>query len=203
MAKASGIVMPEGKRLLLNAAARLAARRGSAHGLVLREVAREAGLNHNTFYRHFDDMDAMLQAIAEDFATQLRQGIRAARANAAPGAPPSLDVVGWLFDHAQQYADVFTVALRELHGPPGPLRDVVRQTLADIAQDMHEDLCRFPGLSAIDPVLLRQAVDLLVRHSVWLCLDFLEQPERREALLDNAREAFTTLTLGVLARSKP
>ena len=45
MGRASAVMTPEGKRLLLAAAAKLAVLRGSPHALVLREVAREAGLN--------------------------------------------------------------------------------------------------------------------------------------------------------------
>lgn len=201
MRKASASIPPEGKRLLLAAAAKLSALQGSPHTLVLREVAREAGLNHNTFYRHFDDMESMMRVMAEDFAAQIRQGVREARANVKPGAPLSGIVVGWLFDVARQNADIFTVSLRELHGPAGPLRDVVRQSLADLATDMCEDLQQLPELRAAKPEILRNAVDLLIRNTAWLCLDYLQQPEQRQVLLDNAHEAFSSAMAGVIARS--
>jgi len=46
-----------GKRLLMEAALRLTSTSRSLSSLGLRELAREAGLNPNTFYRHFRDVD--------------------------------------------------------------------------------------------------------------------------------------------------
>ncbi|MDO8421643.1 MAG: TetR family transcriptional regulator [Parvibaculum sp.] len=201
MGRAPVALSPEGKRLLLAAAAKLAVLRGSPHALVLREVAREAGLNHNTFYRHFDDMESMMRVMAEDFAAHVRHGVREARASVKPGVPLSGIVVGRVFDMAIQHADIFTVSLRELHGPAGPLRDVVRQSLADLAEDMRADLQQLPELQAVEPRMLRAAVDLLIRNTTWLCLDYLEQPEQRQVLLDTAREAFHSTMAGVIARS--
>lgn len=201
MERAPAVMTPEGKRLLLAAAAKIAVIRGSPHVLVLREVAREAGLNHNTFYRHFDSMEAMMRVIAESFAAQIRQGVRETRASVKPGASLSEAVVGGLFDLALQNADIFTVSLRELHGPAGPLRDVVRQSLVDLAEDMCEDLQQRPELLHVEPATLRNAVDLLVRNTAWLCLDYLQQPEHRQALLNTAHEAFSSIIAGVIARS--
>jgi len=48
--------MATGKRQLMDAALRMLARQQHAETLSLRELAREAGLNHNTFYRHFDSL---------------------------------------------------------------------------------------------------------------------------------------------------
>lgn len=202
MGRPPAALSPEGKRLLLAAAAKLAVLRGSPHSLVLREVAREAGLNHNTFYRHFDDMESMMKVMAEDFAAHVRRGVREARASVQPGVPLSGVVVGWLFDLALQNADIFTVSLRELHGPAGPLRDVVRQSLADLAEDMCTDLQQLPELRAVEPKMLRDAVELLIRNTTWLCLDYLEQPDQRQVLLDTAREAFSSTIAGVIARSR-
>lgn len=201
MARASTVMTPEGKRLLLAAAAKIAVLRGSPHALVLREVAREAGLNHNTFYRHFDSMEAMMRVIAESFAAQIRRCVRETRASVKPGASLSEAVVGALFDLAVQNADIFTVSLRELHGPAGPLRDVVRQSLIDLAEDMCEDLRRRPEFQHVELVILRNAVDLLIRNTAWLCLDYLQQPEQRQTLLNTAHEVFSSVMAGVMARS--
>lgn len=187
--------------MLMAAATRLAVRQGSPHGLVLREVAREAGLNHNTFYRHFDDMDGLRRAIAEDFAVKLREGVRRARADTTDDSPLSIRVVGWLFEYAHEHADAFTVALREFHGPPGALREQVRQTFAMLGEDMFEHLRGSAGLSHAEPALLKHGVDLLIRHTAWLCLDYLQSPLDRDELLETARQAFETITAGVMSRS--
>ncbi|MFK8403086.1 TetR family transcriptional regulator, partial [Pseudomonas sp. BGr12] len=54
----------------------------------LRELAREAGLNPNTFYRHFGGVDDLALAIIRDIATQLRQPLRDLRREAAERSLP-------------------------------------------------------------------------------------------------------------------
>ena len=66
-----------GKRLLMEAALRLTSTSRSLSSLGLRELAREAGLNPNTFYRHFRDVDDLGLAVIRDISTQLREPLRA------------------------------------------------------------------------------------------------------------------------------
>ena len=56
-------VLAQGKRLLMEAALKLNASTRSLNALSLRELAREAGLNPNTFYRHFKDFEELGMAI--------------------------------------------------------------------------------------------------------------------------------------------
>ena len=49
----------------------------SLNALSLRELAREAGLNPNTFYRHFKDFDELGMAIIEEMSREIRQPLRA------------------------------------------------------------------------------------------------------------------------------
>src|SRR6185312_12685944 len=71
-----------GRQRLIEAALRLAARKSSVSLLGLRELSREAGLNPNTFYRHFADMDELGTAIVEQLAEEMRQRRYAVRAEA-------------------------------------------------------------------------------------------------------------------------
>ena len=57
---------------LIAAARELFAERGP-DGLTIVEVAKRAGLNRSTAYRHFRSRDELSQAVAEEFATQLRE----------------------------------------------------------------------------------------------------------------------------------
>src|SRR5262245_17465333 len=75
-----------GKRLLMEAALRLGSQSRSLGSLGLRELAREAGLNPNTFYRHFKDVDDLGLAIIRNISTQLRQPLRDLRREAAARA---------------------------------------------------------------------------------------------------------------------
>ena len=165
--------MATGKKLLMEAAARLAARQG-ATSLVLREIAREAGLNHNTFYRHFADLESMMQAIVESFGDQLRQGLSDARATLRPGEIPTQKVIGWLFDFARNHRDVFIVAMRERFGPPGPVRDAVQRLLEQLTADTQRDLTMIGFLPDIEPDYMRRVLEVSVNEVFRNCIEYLE-----------------------------
>jgi AcrR family transcriptional regulator len=190
--------MANGKKLLMEAAARLAARQG-ANSLVLREIAREAGLNHNTFYRHFADLESMMQVIVESFGDQLRQGLSDARATLRPGEVPTQKVIGWLFDFARTHRDVFIVAMRERFGPPGPVRDAVRRLLEQLTTDTQRDLTMLGFLPEIDPDYLRRVLEVSVNEVFGNCIEYLEQPRRRQELLAATQEVLETLLAGAVA----
>src|SRR5690242_10456677 len=84
--KKQDVTVPNGKRRLIEAALRLGARGASLTSLGLRELAREAGLNHNTFYRHFRDLDELAAALTEEISSQLMAGLKEVRRNAATHA---------------------------------------------------------------------------------------------------------------------
>jgi TetR/AcrR family transcriptional regulator, fatty acid biosynthesis regulator len=191
--------MAAGKRSLMEAATRLAARQG-ATSLVLREIAREAGLNHNTFYRHFTDLDAMMQTIVEGFGDHLRQGLSDVRATLRPGEVPTQKVIGWLFDFARTHRDVFIVSMRERFGPPGPARDAVHTLLEQLTHDTQRDLTMLGYLPDVDPDYLRRLLEVSVNEVFRHCIEYLEAPHRRKELLATTQELLETLMAGAVAR---
>jgi AcrR family transcriptional regulator len=190
--------MANGKKLLMEAATRLAARQG-ATSLVLREIAREAGLNHNTFYRHFPDLETMMQAIVEAFGEQLREGLSDARATLRPGEIPTQKVIGWLFDFAREHRDVFIVAMRERFGPPGPVRDAVHHMLDQLTRDTQRDLTMIGFLPDVDPPYMRRLLEVSVNEVFQHCIEYLEDPRRRQELLATTQELLETMLAGAVA----
>lgn len=190
--------MANGKKLLMEAATRLAARQG-ATSLVLREIAREAGLNHNTFYRHFTDLETMMEAIVESFGDQLRQGLSDARATLRPGEVPTQKVIGWLFDFARSHRDVFIVAMRERFGPPGPVRAAVHRLLEQLTQDTQRDLTMIGFLPDVDPAYMRRLLQVSVNEVFRHCIEYLEEPRRRDELLITTQELLETMLTGAVA----
>lgn len=63
------------------------ARAEGVHGVVLREVARRAGVSHNAAYRHFADRSELLHAIAERSMAMLVQAMEARLAAVPPDLP--------------------------------------------------------------------------------------------------------------------
>lgn len=192
--------MAPGKRLLMDATARLAARHSSAQTMGLRELAREAGLNHNTFYRHFDSLDTLLQELLTDFGSELRLGLRQAREDAPANEVVSLTVVGWLLDFALAHRDVFIVSMREQYGPPGPLRDAVRQMLTQLQDDMLRELRARQALPPVPDEALRLPLRIITEQTFRLCIAHIEAPEHKAQRLLDAQALFETLMLGTLAR---
>src|SRR5471030_2495296 len=85
----TGQELPAGKRKLIEAALRLTAEGRSFASLGLRELAREAGLNPNTFYRHFDALDELAREAVEWVSRRLRPMLRRERWLAAHDEPHS------------------------------------------------------------------------------------------------------------------
>lgn len=217
-----------GKRALIDAALRLASSRRSLSSLGLRELAREAALNPNTFYRHFDDVDDLGLAIIRDIATQLRQPLRdlrreaAERAQSGQGAadvPFGLDLergqrvtretVRLFFDFVERNPQAFIIGVRELHGPSPVLRASLARVMDEFGEDMAEDIRQFHLLPEVDEGELKQLSRLISRQLFQQSLDYLEcPPERREEVCALAERQILLLftgvavlqTLGMLAR---
>lgn len=192
--------MAQGKRLLMEAATRLAARQSSAQGVSLRELAREAGLNHNTFYRHFDSLDDMLGDIVDTFSQQLREGLRQARQGAPSVDAITHNVVGWLLDFALLHRDVFIVAMRERFGPPGPLRHAVHTMLQQLQDDMLLELNARQALPPLPEATLRPVLRIIIDQVFTMCFEHIEAPQERAQRLLAAKAMFDTLLMGAVAR---
>jgi TetR/AcrR family transcriptional regulator, fatty acid biosynthesis regulator len=191
--------MAPGKRQLMDAALHLLARQQQAEALSLRELAREAGLNHNTFYRHFDSLAQLQTELMADFTMQLRQGTSAARADV--GRDPSVvrRVVGWLFDFSAAHHDLFLVAYRTLHGPPSEGRLGLQCCMDELRRDMLQEQRAMKLLpQGHDEVWLR-VLGIYGRAVYALVVRYLEGPDQREALLKESEELLTILIAGTMA----
>ena len=187
-----------GRERLMRAALRLGARKRSLNALGLRELGREAGLNPNTFYRHFKSLEDLSLAIIEQFEGELRPALSAIRRGA--GSPPeaALRSTEHVFDFAARNPEVFIVGVRELHGASPAVREALRAALEAFAGDMAEDV-RLRGLApGLDQQRLEEISMAVVRQTFYLCLDYLEQPRRRSELVRQAIDFIEMLIAGAL-----
>jgi TetR/AcrR family transcriptional regulator, fatty acid biosynthesis regulator len=195
---ASGHVYGEGRRKLLDAAATLAARHGHSQ-FSLRELAKEAGLGHNTIYRHFDSVEAMMPCLVDEFCLALRAGLAEARQRVPPGHLPTRTVMNWLLDFAAEHRDAFVVSMRERHAPSGEARASVEAVMQDIRQDMLDQLSALGHLPSPPPPQLSLAMGMVSEQSFQYCLEYIWHPERREDILARAELGFAWITQGALA----
>lgn len=206
-----------GKRLLLDAALRLTSTSRSLSSLGLRELAREAGLNPNTFYRHFKDVDDLGLAVIREIATQLRQPLRDLRREAALRAVrssqedrPKLlgidldrgrrvchETVQLFFDFVADHAEAFILGVRELHGASPVLRAALGEVMDAFGADMAEDIVEFKLLpGSVEPAVVLQVSNLISRNLFQLSLDYIGQPERQAAIRALAEEQIVMLFTG-------
>ena len=204
----------QGKRLLMDAALRLMAHSRSLSSLGLRELAREAGLNPNTFYRHFQSVDELGMALIRHIADQLRQPLRDLRREAAQraaeggeGGPRLLGIdlgrgrlvchetVALFFRFVEENPEAFIVGMRELHGASPLLRAELREVMEGFAQDMAEDIQNLQ-LVALDGEGVKRLSSLISRHLFQMSLDYLEQVDQRPRICAEAEEMIVTLFAG-------
>ena len=95
-------------------------------GVVLRQVARRAGVSHNAAYRHFDDRAALLAAVSDRAMADLERAMKT-RIDAVAIEDPAARAVERLRETGRAYVDfalrepgLFAVAFTSLAGPGAP-----------------------------------------------------------------------------------
>lgn len=189
-----------GRQRLIDAALRLAARDGvSLASVGLRELAREAGLNHNTFYRHFDDFGELCDAAAHQISQHIMAGMKEVRRNAVRHADATRGAAEYFLDFVREHPQPIQVGLRELHSAGSPMRGALRQVLAEIADESVEQIVSMnlaPGLSR---ETLRQATAAITYNMFYRALDYLEQPRKRAAIVAELETFIRMQFLGAAA----
>jgi AcrR family transcriptional regulator len=170
----------DGKRRLLDAALRLAGRDGvTLSSLGLRELAREAGLNHNTLYRHFRDTEELGPAVAEEVATQVMAGMKEVRRKSEKHADATLGAVKYFLDFVRDNPQVFIVGLRELHSASTPMRTILLRVLESIAQESVDQITAMDLVPGLDRDTLRRVTLDITYYMFYRSLDYIERPDDR------------------------
>ena len=205
---AAGQEQPAGKRKLIEAALRLTAGGRGFASLGLRELAREAGLNPNTFYRHFDTLDDLAHEAVDSVSRRLRPMLRRERWLAAHDEPHSVPrrACAAFFAFALENREAFVSALAEYHGTSPALREAVRATLHAVSAEMADDVVQLELM----PTLARDTVDevctQIVLQLFHLSAEYLgADAARRDALIGYAERFIVRLFAGsiLLAQHEP
>ena len=168
---------------LIEAASRLFAERGPAH-VSVREIAREADVNHGLIHRHFGSKDGLLQAVMQHLAAGVAQSI-----GPKNGAESLADLLNSTFGATRDAAHWRILARSMLDGiPVGELQDefpVVERMLAAAERGANANL----SAEALVTLLLAGSLGIL-----------LFEPYLREATeQDDARWEQTRKELARLA----
>ena len=127
---------------LIDAALGLLNQQRSFGSLSLREVAREAGLAPNAFYRHFDDMEDLGLALVDVAGQSLRTVMREARQKLVTSQSVIDASVAALFDHLAREPQLFHMLLREQGTGSESWRRAIRTEIRYFTNELAEDLER-------------------------------------------------------------
>jgi AcrR family transcriptional regulator len=194
----SDLDLAPGKRRLIEAALRLTAGGRSFATLGLREVAREAGLNPNTFYRHFDTLDDLACEAVEWVSRRLRPIVRRERWLAAHDEPQSVPrrACAAFFGFALENREAFLSALAEYHGTSPALRDAVRKNLHEVSAEMADDVVQLNLMPALTRATVDEICTQIVLQLFHLSHEYISNAAHREALVDYAERFIVRLFAG-------
>ena len=207
-----------GKEKLMAAAMELAASTRSLASLGIRELSRHAGLNPNTFYRHFDSFDDLGLAMLGDLGVELRKGLREQRMTPALAPAPNVDdpdtalkyaqsvareSVRLVLEFVQDHRNAYIVGIRELFGSSPKLRAAMNELLDDMARDITEDIFAVLPVDGVSKRDLDEVAQIIVRQMVFFSMDIIEHPERTNEIHRRAERFILLIFWGALSAWLP
>ena len=169
---------------LIAAALRLIGPHRSVSTLSLREVAREADIAPNSFYRQFRDMDELAVALIDLAGRSLRKIIGAARQRATSDRSIVRGSVEAFMEQLRADDQLLHVLLREGTAGSDAFKQAVERELRFFEDELHLDLIRINAANGIvlhEPALVARAITRLVFAVGATAMD--SPPERDPQLI--------------------
>ena len=137
------------KEELFQAALNLIGPQKSISSLSLREVAREAGIAPNSFYRHFKDIDELAIELIDRAGIVLRQILHQARLKASKENSIIRSSVEIFIEQLDADEGNLSLLLREAYTGSASYKAAVQRQLNYFQQELQEDLIRLERLNTI------------------------------------------------------
>lgn len=150
---------------IIEAALKLVGPHRSVSTLSLREVAREAGIAPNSFYRQFRDMDELAVALIDLAGRSLRRIIGEARHRATADRSVVRSSVEAFMEQLRADDKLLHILLREGTVGSPAFKAAVERELSFFEDELREDLIRLAqanGTGLIEPGLTAKAITRLV-----------------------------------------
>ena len=149
----------------MDAAVRLLGDHRSVSTLSLREIAREAGIAPNSFYRYFRDVDELTVALIDQAGRALRGIIREARQRLSMERSAIRTSVEAFMDQLDADEKYLQVLLREMSTGSDAFRQAVDRELNYFEDELRDELERMEKLAGhvtYEPALTAKAITRLV-----------------------------------------
>ena len=184
---------------LLAAALALIGPHRSVSTLSLREVAREAGIAPNSFYRQFRDMDELTVALIDLAGRSLRTIIGESRQRAASSDRSVIRLsVETFFEQLRADDRLLHVLLREGSAGSDAFKQAVERELNYFEEELCVDLIRLAnadnGALLYQPHLVAKAITRLVFAMGGTALD--QPPERDPEMIEQTAQMLRMIITG-------
>ncbi|NNH88245.1 HTH-type transcriptional repressor FabR [Acinetobacter terrae] len=170
------------KEELFQAALNLIGPQKSIASLSLREVAREAGIAPNSFYRHFKDIDELAIELIDRAGNVLRQILHQARLKASKQNSIIRSSVEIFIEQLDADEGNLSLLLREAYTGSASYKLAVERQLNYFQQELQEDLIRLERLNhskLFHPDIVAKAITQLVFNMGATVID-MPMIERKE-----------------------
>ncbi len=170
------------KQELFQAALNLIGPQKSIASLSLREVAREAGIAPNSFYRHFKDIDELAIELIDRAGVVLRQILHQARLKATKQNSIIRSSVEVFIEQLDTDEGNLSLLLREGYTGSIPYKLAVERQLNYFQQELQDDLIRLERLNnskLAHPDIAAKAITQLVFNMGAKVID-MPTAERKE-----------------------
>jgi AcrR family transcriptional regulator len=206
-------VIAQGKHLLIRAALKLAMKTRSVRALGVREIGREAGLNPNTFYRHFSSLDDLGLAILNEVMRNMRREAAESIASQVPSARlPSeywvlslqktklvaRETIRLYFEFVLKNPEAFTIGVSEMNGASPTMRQAIQGLIADFAADLADDIRILQLLPMVSDEAVRELSTIIIRQIFMLSTDYIDTPDKRGEMEDVAYSFMINLVAGTI-----
>ncbi|MCF9045877.1 HTH-type transcriptional repressor FabR [Acinetobacter nectaris] len=172
------------KEELFQATLNLIGPQKSISSLSLREIAREASIAPNSFYRHFKDIDELAIELINRAGLVLRQIIREARLKATQQESIIRSSVEIFLQQLDTDEGYLSLLLREGYTGSISYKQAVEQQLNFFQQELQEDLVRLEDLhnsKMAHPEIVAIGITQLVFNMGAKVLDLPPKERRRTA----------------------
>ena len=175
---------------LLQAALALMGEGRSFTSLGIREIAREAGMVPNAFYRHFRNTDELGLALVEEVGITLRRLLREARQSGVAQGEMVRRSVNVYHQYVKQSRLLFLFISSERSGGSRILRMAIRNEVAHFTHEMAQDLRLMGIYKDLSTASLQMICGLIVNTMLAVAPEILDLPPEQPLLETEMTENF-------------
>lgn len=170
------------RKSLVQAALQLMDEGRSFTSLGIREIAREAGMVPNGFYRHFRNTDELGLSLVDEVGVTLRQLLRRARQPGSAETSVVRESVRVYHQYVRDNRLLFLFISSERAGGSRILRMAIRQEVSHFVDDMARDMQTMPAYQALPLPTLQMVSQLIVNTMLAAAPEILDLPPDQPAL---------------------